>query len=262
MLRLYSGSGSSEIKLLGIALPPEPFRVFRGTVCELLRGQGDIAAAEVLETVPFELWNGTNGFGDAFELLFARVSPTAYVELAQPKPSVHDHRYGRIVDAFGALGKAIRFIAIDINLEEGTASVPSPSLRISSRTVEDALAQAETLIKSHGPSSGLDRVHTALHGYLEAACKDRDIEFSEDASIMTLFSLLREKHPSLILVDADEPLALKILRSLSKIIDAIDSVRNEHSLAHPNDALFQEAEAVLMINSVRTLLQYLDAKLN
>jgi hypothetical protein len=94
-----------------------------------------------------------------------------------------------------------------------TKEVPNAHLRYRER-------QAETLIKSHGPSSGFDGVHTALHGYLEAACKDVDIEFSEDASITTLFSLLREKHPSLILVDADEPLALKILRSLSKIIDA------------------------------------------
>lgn len=37
-------------------------------------------------------------------------------------------------------------------------------------------------------------------------------------------------------------------------------VRNNASMAHPNSALIGEAKAVLVINTVRTLLAYLEAK--
>jgi hypothetical protein len=52
------------------------------------------------------------------------------------------------------------------------------------------------------------------------------------------------------------------LRALTSILDALNPARNRGSLAHPNEALLDEAEAVLFINAARTTLQYLDSKLN
>jgi Abortive infection C-terminus len=52
-----------------------------------------------------------------------------------------------------------------------------------------------------------------------------------------------------------------IHRSMSKIVDILDSLRNQNSLAHPNELLLGEAEAMLTINSVRTSLHYLNNKL-
>jgi hypothetical protein len=46
------------------------------------------------------------------------------------------------------------------------------------------------------------------------------------------------------------------------ILDALNPARNRGSLAHPNDVLLDESEAVLFINAARTTLQYLDAKLS
>jgi Abortive infection C-terminus len=47
---------------------------------------------------------------------------------------------------------------------------------------------------------------------------------------------------------------------MSKIIDTLNHLRNEKSLAHPNSVL-EDPEAMLMINLVRTMLRYLDMRL-
>jgi hypothetical protein len=53
----------------------------------------------------------------------------------------------------------------------------------------------------------------------------------------------------------------KIARALAVIVDALNPVRNHQSMAHPNASLLPPPEAMLVINTVRTLLHYIDAKL-
>jgi hypothetical protein len=57
----------------------------------------------------------------------------------------------------------------------GDADVGVPALRISSDVVRRAIADADTLMETSGPTSAVDRVHTALHGYLKAACDESEI---------------------------------------------------------------------------------------
>jgi hypothetical protein len=52
-----------------------------------------------------------------------------------------------------------------------------------------------------------------------------------------------------------------MLRGLAQIVDAMNPVRNHSSLAHPNDNLLEEPEAMLAANAVRSLLHYLNMKL-
>jgi len=52
--------------------------------------------------------------------------------------------------------------------------------------------------------------------------------------------------------------ARRTLRSVSWVLDLI---RNQKSLARPNPLLLEEAEATLAINSIRTVLHYLDKKI-
>jgi hypothetical protein len=63
------------------------------------------------------------------------------------------------------------------------ANIPSPRVVTTSRVVEDALAQAETLIGQHGAGSGLDRVHTAFHAYLESIYQTVGPGVANDAAI-------------------------------------------------------------------------------
>lgn len=141
------------------------------------------------------------------------------------------------------------------------ANIPSPSVTTTSRVVEDALAQAETLIGKHGAGSALDRVHTAFHAYLESICRTVGPGIARDAPITALFSYLRQHHPKLAIADPEEKQkVLNIFRGLAKITDTVNDLRNTKSLAHPN-AVLGDAEAMLAINVVRAMLRYLDMRL-
>jgi len=143
----------------------------------------------------------------------------------------------------------------------GRAGVPAPAPKITSEIVERALQDAGNLLKTSGPVSAVDRVHTALHGWLKAACADAGIPLGTDPSITEVFSTLREKHPKLRATGNGAEEITKVLRALSKAIDSLNTLRNRMSVAHPNEKLLDEPEAMLMINVTQTLLHFLDAKL-
>lgn len=54
----------------------------------------------------------------------------------------------------------------------------------------------------------------------------------------------------------------RILRTSGAIVDAFGTLRNRASLAHPNEELLGQDEALLVINIARSLLRYFDAKLS
>lgn len=145
---------------------------------------------------------------------------------------------------------------------EAAAPVENPRPAITSEVVERAITDAETLLRNSGATSGVDRIHTALHGYVQVVCQHAGISYQQDASLTELFALLRQRHPALasLGVRADE--AVKILRSFGGILDTLNQLRNRGSVAHPNSQLLDEPEAMLAINGARTILHYLDAKLS
>ena len=145
---------------------------------------------------------------------------------------------------------------------EGAALVASPSPRITSAVVDRAIGDAETLLRSSGATSGVDRIHTALHGYLRAVCDDAHISYTQDPSITELFRLLRQNHPRLQRAVQHSPEIDRIIRGFSSIVDALNTLRNRGSVAHPNPVLLEHDEALLAINAARTVLHYLDAKLS
>lgn len=139
-------------------------------------------------------------------------------------------------------------------------NVAPADIKGASRIVEKALKDAATLLATNGATSAIDRVHTALHGYLKAACASQTIAVPADASMTQLFKLLKQ-HPQMQKTGAHGELVARVMNSLSAIIDAINTARNHGSMAHPNDALLDENEATLFINASHTILQYLDATL-
>jgi hypothetical protein len=168
-----------------------------------------------------------------------------------PRPSL-----GEVTE----IGPFIRFIALDVDPEVGPAPVPRPSLAIISDTVERALSDAERLIATQGATSGVDRVHTALHGYLRSLVGDAGLTAPEDAGITDLFRLLRERHPAMRAQGPRHADIDAIMRALANIVHVLNPLRNRATIAHPNEILLGEPEAMLVINSVRTLLHYVDAR--
>jgi hypothetical protein len=116
---------------------------------------------------------------------------------------------------------------------EGIAGVATPTLKTSSEAVELALASAETMIKSTGAKSSVDRLHTALHGYMRVVCDSEGITYMKEATINVLFNLIREQHPAFAksVPRADD--VAKICRAMGKVMDVLNPIRNDHSLAHP-----------------------------
>jgi hypothetical protein len=154
----------------------------------------------------------------------------------------------------------VRFVAVDLDTEEGPEPVSSPSLATTSDVVERALRDAERLIATEGATSGVDRLHTAFHGYLFAVARKAELTVSEDANVTELFRIIRERHPGLQQQGARQADIDKAGRALAKVVDTLNPVRNNASVAHPNDSLLDEPEAMLVINAVKTLLHYLDAR--
>lgn len=134
-------------------------------------------------------------------------------------------------------------------------------LAITSDVVERALRDAEQLLTSGGATSGVDRIHTAFHEYLRAVASPAHLTVSDNASVTELFKTIREKHPIFQQPRARQGDIGKVTRSLANVVDTLNPVRNLASVAHPNESLLEEPEAMLVINSARSLLHYLNSRI-
>ncbi|MBB3343996.1 abortive infection family protein [Luteimonas sp. RC10] len=144
------------------------------------------------------------------------------------------------------------------------AAVKPTSPKVASELVRQALADAQSLLEAQGPTSALDRVHTALHGYLKAVCRSAGLDLATlpaDPGITQIFKFMRENHPALRDLGVQEEAIRKVIFSLGNILDALNPLRNRGSLAHANDQLVHRDEALLVVNLTRTIIQYLDAKI-
>lgn len=264
MLRLYaSGSGSRDITLVAVR-DDAHWQSTKRDAIRHLQDRGELIAASTLAAEPFQLWDGTNDFGDEFAVMYMRVGSKRYIELeALVDANHHLYQYRAMAQAVETVGRAyIRFVAVDIDMTlEDVQAVPTPDLVITSAVVERAMTDAETLIRNRDPISGIDRVHTTFHGYLKAVCRGACIPFGEDAGITLLFRLIRDQHPGLRHVGQRVHEQESILNPISGIVGALDTIRNRRSMAHPNDNLLEEPEAMLYTNAVRTLLHYLNKRL-
>jgi len=257
MVLLYVGSGSHEVDLVERIATFLDWKGARRSAERMLRARKEEDAAAIISNVPFELWSGTNFFNDEFILLYVEVSPEEYVNYDRwsKDPSYRRH-FKEIAEALASVGTHIRFVAIGVALEPELYGVPQPTPQASTESVERALRDAEHLLKASGPSSAVDRIHTAFHAYLRAVVSGAGIG-DTDANVTHLFKVIRTKHPAV-----QGPVSSRILGGMASIVDTINTARNHSSLAHPNEELLDEPDAMLVIHAVRTMLHYLDSRLH
>jgi len=372
---LYHAGGAGDFSLFGESYTPEQLRRLKYNVNRILRARGNDQSAKYLESIPFEMHDAINHFGDEFFVLHATIPLDLYENLRLHKDDKETKcAFAQIAEVIGEIGPHVRFIAADLateapqppNAEEsaerrlrnseiyklvykfigvqggylgdfsyrlhhefyiqldldinpyhydgttrqrfikilsessaevqakilegilerypvgsselrtqeryneiqgwinrlrGAPPVEAPSLRITSQAVERALLDAEHLLRSTGPVSAVDRVHTALHGYFGVVCRKVGIQMDSDPSLMDLFKHIREKHPALFDLGPRKSEITFTVRAISTILDSMNTLRNRASIAHPNEQLLEEPEAMLVINSARTILQYIDRKL-
>lgn len=146
---------------------------------------------------------------------------------------------------------------------EGCSPVVVQNPERASIVVGRAISDAETLLKTSGATSAVDRIHTAIHGYLLCLCQEAGLKYADDASIVSLFKILRKDHPKL--TQARDGVRgqdiERILMALANILDVLQPLRNRASLAHPNEQLLADAEAMFVVNVSRTILGYLADKM-
>ncbi|MCU1808159.1 abortive infection family protein [Cytobacillus firmus] len=129
--------------------------------------------------------------------------------------------------------------------------------------VKEVLDQADTLISNHSCSSAIDRVHTALHGYIKEICHESNIQFKEqNVKIQDVWSKIKQEHPkfNINVKDHQKPIN-QIVNTISKTLENLNEIRNNQSFSHPNKEIIEETEARFMINLSRVLLQYIDSKI-
>lgn len=140
---------------------------------------------------------------------------------------------------------------------EQVVPVAVPDLKITGSTINQAIEDAKILLNTRGATSAVDRVHTVFHGYLKQVCNEASIMYKEEATLNQLMNLLKTNHPALITRNDN---ADQIFKSMANVLDKLNPLRNNSSLAHSNLVLLEPDEAMLVINTVNTLLAYLNNK--
>ena len=145
---------------------------------------------------------------------------------------------------------------------EGEPIVASPKVEAASTSevVRRALSDAESLLRTGGPVSAVDRIHTALHGHLKALCAAEGIQLPDAATMQKAMKELRTHHPKLKPSGARAGEVSQVLYSMAATLDALNTIRNNASAAHPNEALLGDPEALLAINAGRTIFTYVAQK--
>ena len=142
-------------------------------------------------------------------------------------------------------------------LDAQSDAIGPPQIASPSEAVREALEDARTLIESGRPtSSAVDRIHTALHGYLEQLCLEAGIEWeSRRATPAVFLSRLREAHPAL--SDLNRTSA-RVLRGINLVLEGLQDARDNRSRSHPREAL-DEIEAALLLDAAHSVWRYLEA---
>ena len=260
MIVLYHRGGALDFDLISPRYDKRELEVLKFNVAKILTTRGEEEAAQFLKKIPFVIYNGVNHFMDEFCVLHTEVPLELYEEL---RAGIDQSLCASIARCISEIGPYIRFVSVDLKFSDPKTqnAIDIPTPQVTSDIVYTALADAEQLITSRGATSGIDRMHTALHGYLKFVCEQSNIEVSKNASITYLFKIIREKHPSFSDLGPRTEDITKVLKALATVIDSLNPIRNHASVAHPNEFVLDEPEATLVINAVRTLLSYFEARI-
>ena len=156
--------------------------------------------------------------------------------------------------------KEVPNLSIFVRRDLQSVKTEAPASLSSGDVVLLALSDAEHLMHVSGPVSAVDRLHTALHGYFRSLCFEACIAVADDASLTALFKALRTAHPVLKNLGSYDNDLVRVLLGFANAIDAINSLRNNGSIAHPSEDLLGEPEAHLAANATRTIFNYIRAK--
>lgn len=118
--------------------------------------------------------------------------------------------------------------------------------------LKKGLKDAEVLLDQRGPEHAVDRVHTALHGFLLQVLNNEGDRTVGDETLMGMFKRFRSEYCAAAREDSK-----RILGGLSTVVDALNYMRNHASGAHPSSRM-SRAEGRLAVHSAMTLLHFVN----
>jgi hypothetical protein len=267
MPTLYSGSGSGSYSLGPLALADADWERRKKQLEQILTTRAQDAAVWLLNRLPWRVFEGENDFGDEFQVLYAHLDTDTYVA-AGSLPTNKDARAGAriIADTYRELSFGyLRFIGFALQADD-VEQLPTPAEpAVTSASVRRALEDAELMLRQGRPTSAVDRAHTALHGFLGEHARRMGIPIvGGDGQRLTsaaLYKKIRSAHPAFQTGPHAEHTAV-VGQTLATVVDKMDTLRNNASIAHPNDELLDEPEAQLVTHAVWAILRFLDARLS
>lgn len=157
----------------------------------------------------------------------------------------------RLRDEESAVAEARR---IAQRLMSGSA-VPDAEALIASEPELDAVArEVRDAINKNKPEAGLDRLHTFVVKFVRARCTKHGISVPRDKPLHSAFGeyvkALRNAGR------LETAMTERILKSTISTLEAFNTVRNEHTLAHDNK-LLNYAESLLILNHVVSAIRFL-----
>ena len=141
---------------------------------------------------------------------------------------------------------------------DDSSSIDFNHIASRSGIIQKAVDDAMVFIRDGRYDSAVDRVHTAFHGYLRQLLTDHQIVYGREDSLSALYNKLHDYYEKSI-QPPDVAVRVKtIMRSGIGIINTVNELRNNNTIAHPNGLLIQVREAQLVIRLVNAIVDYIE----
>lgn len=142
--------------------------------------------------------------------------------------------------------------------EDVNAGFDFSQIAARSDTIKKAVEDAEFFIKEGKYDSAVDRVHTAFHGYLQQLLDEHKVTYNKKEDIAALYSKLHDLYGKSIQPSDVASRIKTIVRSGAGMINAVNELRNNNTIVHPNGLLIQKREAQLVIGLTKAMLDYIE----
>lgn len=121
----------------------------------------------------------------------------------------------------------------------------------------EALAKAvRESIDKNEPEAGLDRLHTFLIKYFRSLCEKHQVQITKEKPLHSLVGEYIKAIKSKGLIESD--ITERILKSTISVMEAFNTIRNEHSFAHDNKILNYN-ESLLIFGHVSSSVRFIEA---
>lgn len=126
------------------------------------------------------------------------------------------------------------------------------------RAFEALAKEVHDAITDGRPEVGLDRLHTFAAKYVQTVAAALELPVSPDESLNAVFGkvvkrLAAQGH-------LESKMTEMIMKSTIAVLEAFNGVRNNQSLAHPNELISYD-EALLIYRNIASLIRFMEALL-